>query len=168
MNTIFKITQRLRADILADLSRPHGCAAERVGFISCRVGPLSGGMVILAQGFHTVADADYLDDPRVGAMMGPGAIRKALQLAYNQPFSMFHVHLHDHEGQTGFSPVDLRESAKFVPDFFNVRAGLPHGALVLSRSAGCGLCWYPGRRRPTALAKIAFVGAPLTLIQGHD
>src|ERR1039457_4241238 len=108
MNTIFKITQRLRADILADLSRPHGCAAERVGFISCRVGPLSGGgTVILAQGFHTVADADYLDDPHVGAMMGPAAIRKALQLAYNQPFSMFHVHRSEEHTSELQSPCNL-------------------------------------------------------------
>ena len=106
-------------------------AAERVGFLVCRAGRLTdGGLVILATGYDPVSDEDYVDDPSVGAMMGPAAIRKALERAYNggaEDLSLFHVHMHGHRGRTGFSEVDDRESRKFVPDFFNVAPAMPHG-----------------------------------------
>src|SRR5437867_11322956 len=97
MTIKFKMTGRLYRAMQHDLVRPHPFAAERVGFISCRVGALlPEGLIILAHEYHPVNDADYLNDEAVGAMMGPAAIRKALQFAYNNPVSMFHVHMHDH------------------------------------------------------------------------
>ena len=110
-------------------------------------------------------DADYLNDPTVGARMGSDAIRKALQLAYNHEVSMFHVHCHDHVSRPRFSRVDLAESAKFVPDFFNVRPSLSHGALVLSRDSASGFCWCPGTPRPQPLSDITFVGTPMQFIR---
>ena len=47
--------------------------------------------------------------PLVGARMGPSAIRKALQHAFNRPTSMFHVHCHEHSGPPRFSRVDARQ-----------------------------------------------------------
>jgi hypothetical protein len=55
-------------------------------------------LVLLAEGYHPVADDDYIDDPTVGAMMGQEAIRKALKVALLQPVGMFHVHVHEHRG----------------------------------------------------------------------
>jgi hypothetical protein len=157
----FKMLAALAASIRADLLRPHPFAAERVGFISCRAGRTHNGLVILASDYQPVEDADYEYDPSVGAMMGSAAIRKALQRAYSEGTSMFHVHMHDHYGRAGFSRVDSRESARFVPDSFNVRPELPHGALVLSRDSGYGLCWPSRGRKPVAIREFVFVGWPI-------
>lgn len=163
----FKITRRLCNLILRDLRCPHPFAAERVGFISCRPATSPNGLIILAAAYHPIADEDYLRDQWVGAMMGPAAIRKALQFAYNNVVSMFHVHLHDHKGVSAFSKTDLDESAKFVPNFFNVQPKLPHGHLVLSKDSGLARCWCHSSEKPAWVSKITFVGAPLELAQNH-
>jgi len=165
MRVLFKITNRLLDEVKDNLERAHSFAAERVGFLVCRPGLLEeGGIVILSHSLHDVADEDYVDDPSVGAMMGPAAIRKALQTAYNQGASMFHVHLHAHRGKPGFSRVDAKESAKFVPDFWNVQPDLPHGAIVLSDDSAYGKCWVPGQRSPVEISEFAFVGVPMRKI----
>jgi hypothetical protein len=164
MNIHFKMSQLLRQEVLTRLFLPHSFAHERVGFLSCRVAATVNGMLVLAGDFHPVRDTDYLEDHSVGAMMGPAAIRKALQLAYNNACSMFHVHCHEHKGRPGFSGTDFRETAQFVPDFFNVQPALPHGALILSTDSAVGLCWTGQTNLPLPLAKISFVGEVLKLI----
>ena len=161
MRAVFKATSGLMNGIRADLRRPHSFAAERVGFIACRFGELRHGLVILAHEYHPVADGDYLDEPGFGALIGSAAIRKALGHAYRNPVGMFHVHLHDHRGIPVFSPIDDRETRKFVPDFFNARSTVPHGALVLSADAACGSVWHPVSRRPVAITEFSVVGAPM-------
>jgi len=152
---------------LNDLARPHPFAAERVGFLSCKAAETLSGLVILAAAYLSVVDEDYLPDWSVGAMMGPDAIRKALQYAYNSASSMFHVHLHNHEGMPAFSTTDLRESGKFVPDFFNVQPSLPHGAIILSQNSAVGRCWYRSMQAPVWISKITFVGSPMIFFQNH-
>ncbi|MEQ1597231.1 MAG: hypothetical protein ABL985_19285 [Casimicrobium sp.] len=162
MNAIFRIEHRLLLAIHADLDRHHRFAAERVGFIACRIAKLPAGFLVLAQSYHGVSDDDYEDDPYVGAMMGAGAIRKALQFAYNHRVAMFHVHRHDHRGAPSFSRVDLRESAKFVPDFWNVQPSSPHGAIVLSHDALCGKWWNPQSRQASEIDEFAVLGREIT------
>lgn len=160
MKITFRLTRRLFAAVQADLLRPHAFAAERVGWLTCRVGDAAdGSLLVLAHHYQPLADADYLDDASVGAMMGPTAIRKALQVALSGKASMFHVHLHDHRGRPGFSGTDSRETAKFVPDFWHVRPELPHGAVVFSRDAACGRLWYPARAQ-REISEFIIVGAP--------
>ncbi len=162
MRIVFKITKRLLEEVRARLSRPHPFAFERVGFLLCRAGLLQdGGVVVLSHGLHDVEDGDYLDDSAAGATMGPHAIRKALQAAYNQGVSMFHVHLHLHSGRPRFSGIDQEETAKFVPDFWNVQPDLPHGAIVLSQDSAFGKCWIPGRKAPVDISSFAVVGIPM-------
>lgn len=165
MMIIFRARDDLLAAVRRDLHRPHPFAAERVGFLLCRAGGLAdGGLVILGADYHAVEDGDYLDDPRVGAMMGPAAIRKAMQRAYNagaQDVSLFHVHMHDHRGTPGFSRVDLTKSVNFVPDFFNAVPAMPHGAIVLSLDRAVGLCWPQRGVSPVPIDQFAGVGAPL-------
>lgn len=162
MNIVFKLTKRLLSEVRAQLGLPHPFAAERVGFLLCRVGVLEdGGLVILAHSLHEVADEDYLDDPTVGAMMGPDAIRKALQAAFNEQASMFHVHLHSHNGRPRFSHIDAKETARFVPDFWNVQPSLPHGAIVFSEDSACGGCWIPGSKGPADISQFLVVGIPM-------
>ena len=109
------------------MDRPHPFAAERVGFLACRAGRLDGGgIVILAADYDPVADEDYVDDLRVGAMMGPAAIRKALQRAYNDgrgDLSLFHVHMHEHSGLPGFQPRRRRGEPAIRAGLFQCRPG---------------------------------------------
>lgn len=171
MNVIFRARADLLKAVRDDLVRPHPFARERVGFLICRAGRLTdGGVVILAAGYDGVADGDYIEDHSVGAMMGPAAIRKALQRAYNgglADIALFHVHMHDHRGLPAFSPVDSRESRKFVPDFFNVAPAMPHGAIVLSKDLAVGLCWRVPRAEPTPITGFVRVGAPLLMWEGQ-
>lgn len=162
MSVRFKITKPLLENIRRDLARPHAHAAERVGFIACRVGALvTGEMIILAHRYHPVEDEDYLQDVRVGAMMGSTAIRKAMQCSLSECAAMFHVHIHQHCGRPWYSETDLTEYAKFVPDFWNVRPEMPHGAILLSQDSMIGLCWDTGSRRKSEIAKFQIMGAPL-------
>jgi hypothetical protein len=161
MKVRFKITRELLASIRADLARQHVFAFERVGFISAGVATSASGIVILAREYRPVADDDYLPDPSVGAMMGPEAIRKAMEWALIRKVSIFHVHTHGSIGVPRFSPVDLRESAKFVPDFLKVAPEMIHGAIVLSNDAAAGRFWIYGNAGPAALTEVVEVGPPI-------
>lgn len=163
MKIAFKMTDVFMQKIRADLKRPHAFAAERVGFIACNVSQLpENGLIILAKEYHSVADEDYLNDWSVGAMMGSAAIRKALQVAYSANMSMFHVHVHEHLGCPRFSRTDIRESEKFIPDFWNVQPELPHGTLLLSHNSAIGLCWIPDKPSIVPITDITVTGSPLT------
>jgi hypothetical protein len=165
MRVHFKITSSLFEIIREDLLRPHAFAFERVGFLSCRFAYLKPfGLVVLACDYLSVADGDYVNDSSVGAMMGSEAIRKALQFAYNNEVGMFHVHIHDHLGPPRPSRTDIDETAKFVPDFWHVKPQMPHGAIILSRDSLSGRCWFPGRRKPIPISKLAIVGPQLICI----
>lgn len=160
MKALFRIEQGLLKQIHGDLSRPHPFAHERVGFIACRVGSIAGGFSILAERYIPVDNDDYEDGHGVGAMMGSAAIRKALQVAYNDRVSMIHVHRHEHRGVPRFSPIDLAESDKFVPDFWKVRPELPHGMVVLSRDAMAGMAWNPASKMRMPMHELTAVGRP--------
>jgi hypothetical protein len=162
MKVVFKISEDLFCSVMEDLRRPHAFALERVGFLLCRPGDLpGGGVAIFAGAFHNVADEDYLDDQSAGAVMGPDAIRKALQLSYNKGASMFHVHIHEHQGKPSFSGIDRRETSLFVPDFWHVQPTFPHGAVVLSKDSAFGQCWIPGVVMPQEITDFVSVGAPI-------
>jgi len=141
MTVIFRATAAFMRDVREDLVRPHPFAAERVAFISVRASWANDDLLLLAQGYHPVADEEYIDDDSVGAMMGQEAIRKALDIALLNPVGMFHVHMHGHKGRPGFSRTDLREQQKFVPDFFKVRPEMPHGTIILSLDRAIGRIW---------------------------
>lgn len=141
MTIIFRATEEFLTQVRADLARPHPFAEERVGFITARAAQGLDHMVLLAQDYHPVADADYLDDPSVGAMIGQEALRKALEIALLNPVGIFHVHMHMMPGPPWFSRVDLREQQRFVPDFFKVRREMPHGAIVLTPGLAAGRVW---------------------------
>jgi hypothetical protein len=161
MKILFRAPSVLLQRIRADLHRPHPFAAERVGFLSCRTAAAENDLLIIAADYYPVADGDYIDDLSVGAMMGPAAIRKALQVSLTHGSGMFHIHMHEHRGIPRFSATDLRENCKFVPDFFNVSPRVPHGAVVLSYDAMAGLCWLERQSRPLAIELMSSVGAQI-------
>src|SRR6266849_4704180 len=79
MNVHFKLTVALLDDIVADLRRPHPFAAERAGFIGCKVSAFRSGILVLAHSYIPVPDDWYLDDPRFGCMFNADAMRAAMQ-----------------------------------------------------------------------------------------
>jgi hypothetical protein len=169
MSVLLRIDARLLARIHEDLSRPHPHAGERVAFLSCRPAALRGGAVaLLGQELHRVLDEDYEHNDMVGAMLGSSAFRRILQYAYGNPVSILHVHRHDHRGRPWFSHVDLTEAQKYVPDFWKVRRGYPHGILVLSHDSAAGLIWISSTATQCRLSRITVVGAPTHEVHCND
>jgi hypothetical protein len=158
MKIVFRATETFIAGVRSDLMRPHAFAHERVGFISVMAAMGLDHLVVMARSYHPVADADYSRNNMVGAMMGQEAIRKALEVALLNRVGMFHVHMHTLPMRLWFSPLDLKEYPKFVPDFFKLRPELPHGAIVLSPHSGAGLTWL-GPQQVLALTEFHVVGA---------
>jgi len=141
MKIRFKITSALLATIRIDLRRPHPFAHERVGFIAAGLATAYDTLLILAREYQPVRDDEYLDDPNVGAMMSAHAIRRARQWTMDERSAIFHVHTHGGRGLPGFSSVDFRENAKFIPNFVSVTPQCVHGAIVLSDTAAIGQVW---------------------------
>lgn len=161
MKVRFKVMDALLAAIRDDLRRPHAFAHERVGFIAAGLSAWDKGLLVLAREYRPVADDEYLDDRTVGAMMGPNAIRNALQWALQARCAIFHVHTHNGSGVPRFSGTDLRENAKFVPDFFKVAPECAHGAIVLSDTAAHGLVWLSRSEAGVPISSFVSVGVPL-------
>ena len=161
MKIRFKITNALLTTIRTDLKRPHPFAYERVGFISAGLSTAGEEVLALAREYRPLSDDEYLHDPSVGAMMGPQAIRRAMQWAMQDGLALFHVHTHGGNGIPSFSAIDLRENQKFVPDFFKVAPQCAHGAIVLSDTAARGQIWFD-RSQPHQLIKsFVEVGVPI-------
>lgn len=161
MTVHFKIRSALLTAIRTDLRRPHPFARERVGFVSAGLSAVGPDVLVLAREYRTVYDDEYLRDPSVGAMMGPTAIRRALQWAMEDGVAVFHVHTHGGLGIPGFSGIDLRENAKFVPDFLKVAPQCAHGAIVLSDTAAHGQVWFDRSQPHHVIASFVEVGVPL-------
>ena len=83
MTITLKMTGRLYDEIRHDLERPHPFAFERVGFVSGRLGiGASGARLILLTRYQSIPDAHYIDDPTVGARIGPDAMSAAMQSVF--------------------------------------------------------------------------------------
>lgn len=154
--------------IREDLSRPHSFAYERVGFIVCKAGRLlDDGWVLLAAEYLPVHDEDYVEDDSVGAMIGSAAIRKMMQIAYDEPYAVVHVHMHEHNGQPRPGRTDVREMAELIPNFWHVRPNLPHAALILSLDSMTGTVWEPKSQKNAQMTTARVVGFPTQLIQSN-
>lgn len=162
MNIVFKITTEMVQSIRADLLRPHPLVHERVGFISCGVGSMrTQGVIVLAHKYYPVDNDDYEEPVAAGTQIGRSAIRKALQIAYTDSCSLFHIHMHLHKGKPFFSKVDDRENSKLIPNFWNVQPDKPHGAIVLSFDGAAGNLWHPNHTDPISIKEIIEIGAPI-------
>jgi hypothetical protein len=164
-----KLTGALRAEMLKDLKRPHPFAAERVGFVTSRIGTLAGGRLILLTGYRTIPDHEYLKDHKVGARIGSEAITWAMQAAYHgrgKREGVFHIHLHGHRGQTGMSGTDSREIPPMISGFRAVGREAAHGIIILSLDHGSAWVWLPNNKEPVQAASVAVIGAPIGVFEG--
>jgi hypothetical protein len=166
MMLVLRITREMLNQIRQDLMRQHLFASERVGFAFCRFAAVPRGVLILVHAYMPVADDDYVDDDGFGALIGPNAFRRALECTLDRKLGIFHVHMHAHHGIPSPSDIDVRETAKFVPDFFHVRADVPHGALIASRDGMSGKVWLAESGAPNPITDIYVVGAPLQITRG--
>ena len=162
MPAIFRIMDTLVDRVRVDLRRHHPFAAERVGFILCKVAKSSDGWTILGYDYLGIADDAYIDDPHFGATISSAGFLPALQATLTNPISICHVHLHDHKGPTRFSGPDERESARFMPDFLKIRPTMPHSAVVIGKDHLWGKCWTDRRRPGEIISEFQIVGAPLS------
>jgi hypothetical protein len=161
MNTFLKIPTPLLQVVKHDLSRSHPFAFERVGFLMCKQAKTSNSIGIFAYKYVAIPDDEYIEDSTIGAMIGADALRRALILAFNsgaRNISVFHVHEHFGTELPWFSDVDLRESAKFIPDFFNAAPNVPHGTLVLNKEHISGQIWTEKESTPCVISVITNVG----------
>jgi len=165
MRTIIKLTGDLHTLIMRDLARPHPFAAERVGFAFGRTCALRGSArLILLTNYHPVPDEQYIDDPAVGARIGPDALTWGMQAVYHGRLlreGIFHVHLHGHRGETGMSGVDRREIPALIPGFQSVGREAAHGIIILSLNHGSGWVWLPGSAECMHADGISVIGAPV-------
>ncbi|MDF0523311.1 hypothetical protein P0R31_39660 [Bradyrhizobium yuanmingense] len=161
MKIHFKITRALADTVRIDLQRPHSFAYERVGFIAAGLAAAHDELLILAREYRPVRDDEYLQDPNVGAMMSGEAIRRARQWAMNDGVAIFHVHSHGGRGIPGFSGTDVRENAKFIPNFLSVAPQCVHGAVVLSDTAAIGQVWLDRKSPQPFINAFTEVGLPI-------
>jgi hypothetical protein len=163
MTVQLRIPSRLVQTARSDLLRPHAHAHERVGYFKVKPAACADVLLLCAFDYFPVLDEHYLVNKSVGAMIGPEGLRSAMQVAYSDQVGLFHTHLHPHEGRPWFGRYDLEQNHQFVPDMFNVAAGVPHGALIFSLDAVAGLCWQKRGERPVPITKVTEVGAPIRL-----
>ncbi len=162
MKFTFKATPALFAHVRQDLARPHAFAHERVGFVFAGCARADDGLIVVtARDYLPVDDEDYIRNPKVGAMIGSGAMRKGLQRAYATRSALFHIHTHGGRGTPEFSSVDLKDAQNFVPSFFNVVPTMPHGLIVLSNDSARGRVWAAPKKKPVYIHSFVSVGAPL-------
>lgn len=152
MKLEFRMHSVMQKAIRADLARRHLFAAERVGFLLIGAARRRDESVaLLARRYMPVDDDDYVRARGYGALIGKAAFRKAFQEARKTRSGLFHVHEHGGKGVPKFSGLDLRESDKFAPIFFNAVPQMPHGVIVFSKDTATGLVWTDRQRPPTPL-----------------
>lgn len=161
MTITLKIDGRLLDQVRQDLRRPHPFAYERVGFLTAGASASGRDLTLAVRGYMPVEDGDYERDPRVGAKIGSGAMRKAVQAAYRPAATLLHIHTHGGHGRPGFSGVDLDSADTFVPGFFETTPRMPHGLIVLSDNSARGLLWLDGARRPHDIDTFIRIDAPM-------
>ncbi len=169
MKIEIRFTGAMHQSILQDLMRPHPFAAERVGFATNRMGTLAdGGRLLLLNRYHPVPDEQYLDDPTVGARIGPEAITWAMQAGYyGRPRheGLLHVHLHAHRGKTRMSRVDSCEIPKLMPGFRSVGKDAAHGILILSLDDASAWVWLSGVKEPVAAGRVSVIGRKVEIFE---
>lgn len=167
-NIKFRIPKALHEKMLADLKRSHMFAYERVGFLFAKTVMLSvDHYLIIATDYQPVVDADYIDDPTVGAKINSTTIRKAMQGTLDKGCGCFHVHLHDHNGKPYPSPTDEAGLPDIVRSFANIASGHANGILILSKDGFYTDIKLSAESRFLKANAINIVGYPLLLQYQH-
>jgi hypothetical protein len=163
-----RIPQSLYQSVREDLARRHEFAAERVGFLSARLGNRAGDeRLVLFSGYHPVPDDQYLDDPRSGARINATAILGAMQRVLDTGDGLFHVHHHAHPGRPGFGGMDQRETPRIVSSLQVAGPDQAHGMVLLSDDFCIAHIWLPQAEKPVVARRVTVVGYPLQLFDAE-
>jgi hypothetical protein len=169
MSVEIKLSGSLYRLIMADLARPHPFAAERVGFVFGRIGSLPNqGKLILLNRYHSVPDSQYVEDDTVGARIGSEALTWAMQSVYYGRAAregVFHIHVHEHNGEPTMSAVDGRDLPNLMPGFQSVGREAAHGIIVLSLDHGSAWVWLPGSTESMRPNTVSIIGFPLRVFE---
>lgn len=145
MTATLRITRSLLESVLVDLERSHPFAAERVGFLSFRETSTARGQLLLATGYHSVDDSDYLRDYTCGARIGPKPIQAAMARAFRNGEGQLWVHAHGRIGVPFPSPIDEQEGPRVAGSCRNAQVKSSHGWAVLSESHIAGEIVLPSK-----------------------
>lgn len=157
-----RIPQQLYLRVREDLARRHEFAAERVGFLSARLGNRAGEeRLVLFSDYHPVPDDQYIDDPSSGARINSSAIRQAMQRAIDTSDGLFHVHHHAHRGKPGFSWMDRKETPRIVSSLQVAGPDQAHGMVLLSDDFCIAHIWLPHSDQPVVAQRVTVIGYPL-------
>lgn len=165
MNVAIKMRGRLYDEIRCDLERPHPFAFERVGFTFGKIGTAADdGRLVLLTRYHPIPDDHYIDDPTVGARIGPDAMTWAMQAVYHGRATregIFHIHMHGCAGETGMSRTDAREVPAMIPGFQSVGREAAHGIMILSLDHGSAWVRLPGSKDLEPCSSVSVIGNPV-------
>jgi hypothetical protein len=169
MNIKIKMTGLLYEELKNDLARPHPFAAEHVGFVFGKLGSLSGeAKTVILTHYHSIPDDQYEEDETVGARIGGKAMSTAMQAVFrgrSTKEGIFHIHIHDHLGQTGMSWVDAEGLPPMMPGFQNMGRQAAHGIIILSRDHGIGWVWLPGYEKAIRAKTLSILGSPIGIFE---
>jgi hypothetical protein len=161
----FRLLRALYEIIRQDLHRPHPHAAERVGFVTAKIGNGAGlPKLVIAAECKAVPDERYIRDPLIGARIDGKAILAAMQLARSHGCGLFHTHMHPHKGHPRLSRPDIRELPEIVQSVRNVAPSQAHGLLLLSYDRCTAFVLLPGEDLLHEVNHVTVVGYPTELI----
>jgi hypothetical protein len=164
-SVIVKIPDVLLQGILKDLRRPHKHAYERVGFCYGKSVKTASGWIVLISSYQAVSDENYVRTKEVGARINSKAITAAIQIAYTEQCSLFHIHLHDFgKSIPEFSYDDLRSADELIPSVQSFVANQVHGVIVLSSKRFNSLALLPGQKSLLPVAQISSIGTTIETV----
>jgi hypothetical protein len=156
MSIVIQLKRTLTERILEDLRRPHGHAAERVGFLFGRLTSGDTDMVVMTR-YVPVPDEQYVVDDTVGARINGDAIRAAMQAVLDTGDGVFHTHLHEWPGRPAFSRTDSTELPRLIPAFRAVGPAQATGLFLLSPDSAIAEVWLPGAMGHQRASRILIV-----------
>ena len=121
--------------------------------------------VVLLTGYHPVPDGHYLRSRKVGAMLGPEAIRTALGRALAERTGQLHVHLHEHDGEPIPSPTDSRELPPLAQSLGRAAPDQTSGYAILSNDAAWAELYPPPSHKPVVASRWTVIGFPLRFLR---
>ena len=156
-----RLPRELFETMILDMRRIHPLAFERVGWVFAKqIAASKDEVLLLAADYSPVAEEDYVEDNHVGAKFNSAAIRTAMQRSRTSGLSCLQVHLHDHQGATSFSRVDIRTIDELTNSFRVVAPNVAHGGMVLSADSATARIWLPGMMSHTP-SRVVIVGYPM-------
>jgi hypothetical protein len=159
-----RIPRPLYTKVIADLRRAHPFADERVGFLAGETVHLPDTTLVLFNSYTSVDDNFYLHDCAAGATINGSPIRAAMSRAWLEKCSIFHVHLHGHDGKTGFSEIDQTSNPRIVATMCTAAPDCAHGMIVFSNTHARALVWSPTQQFPVVAERFTIIGLPLQIL----